>query len=141
MKQDFSKKISIVISNEIPDWKAMNAVGHIAAYFGNKMDAVFDTGESFVAQDGVAIPRNSQYGIVVLQADQEGLNEWALEMRSVTDVQTMFFVKEMIDTGDDIELQQMLDVQDFKDIIFYGVGLFGGNEILRGYTNAFKLWS
>lgn len=141
MNQDFTKRIAIVVNKELPSWKAMNTVGHVAAYFGNKMDAAFDTGEFFTTQDGIGLPRNSQYPIIIFGAKPAQLTTLMSRARETEGVQSMFFVKEMIDTGDDMELEELIGGQSAEDINYYGVGLFGSNEIVKKLTNKYKLWS
>ncbi len=66
MNQDFTKRISIVVDKNLPNWQVLNTVGHISAYFGNKLASEFGTGDYFVTKDGINLPRNTQYPIIVL---------------------------------------------------------------------------
>ncbi|MBI3442534.1 MAG: hypothetical protein HY007_02105 [Candidatus Sungbacteria bacterium] len=50
MTQDFSKKMTVVLREDLASWQLTNTIGHIAAYLGNKMSEPFDTGEFFVCQ-------------------------------------------------------------------------------------------
>lgn len=45
MKQDFSKKIAIIVDRKLESWQVFNTIAHIAAYIGNKMEDKFDTGD------------------------------------------------------------------------------------------------
>ena len=51
MIQDFSKKMTVVLREDLVSWQLTNTIGHIAAYLGNKMSEPFDTGEAFVSKD------------------------------------------------------------------------------------------
>jgi hypothetical protein len=139
--QDFTKRIAIVVSKDLPSWKAMNTVSHISAYFGNKMDESFDTGEYFSTKDKIDIPRNSQYPIIIFAAKQTQLTTLADKVRELSDIKSMFFVKEMIDTGDDSELEKLIGDQEALDLTYYGIGMFGDNETIKKITNKYKLWS
>lgn len=142
MQQDFSRKISIVVDRNLPSWQVLNTVAHVSAYFGNKMTEPFDTGEFFTSQDGINLPRNTQYPIIVLSANSsEQLRDFAAKVRGEDSVQSMFFIKEMIETSDDKEITQLVGGQDEKEIIYLGVGVFGENGILKRLTSEFKLWS
>ncbi len=142
MNQDFSRKISIVVNKTLPSWQVLNIVGHISAYFGNKISEPFDTGKYFVTKDGINLPRNAQYPIIVLAANSyEQLYNLAQKVRQERDVQSMFFIKEMIETSDDIEISKLVTQQNEAEITYLGVGLFGENEILKRLTSKFKLWA
>lgn len=75
MKQDFSKKIVIVVNKNLESWQVLNAVAHISAFIGNKMKDRFDTGEYFETKDGQYHPRNSQFPIIILSTDAKQLVE------------------------------------------------------------------
>ena len=79
--QDFSNKIVTVVRKDLEPWQVLNTVAHISAYFGNQLKENFDTGESFVSKSNTAHPRNSQYAIVVLNADKKELYPLTLEIR------------------------------------------------------------
>ncbi len=142
MPQDFDRRISIVVDRNLPIWQVLNTVGHISAYFGHKMNQPFDTGEYFITQDGINLPRNTQYPIVILAAtDSEQLKKLAQDVREESDVQGMFFIKEMVETSNDIEIVTRVGVQKVADITYLGVGLFGENDYVKILTSGFKLWS
>src|SRR5260221_9427739 len=66
--QDFSKKIVIVVNEEIQNWQKANVISHVAAYLGNQLGENFKTADFFVTEDGILHPRNSQYAIIILNA-------------------------------------------------------------------------
>jgi hypothetical protein len=137
--QDFSKKITIVVRRDLENWQVLNTVGHIAAYFGNQLKDEFDTGEYFVTKDGVNHPRNSQYPIVVLSADAAKLYPLVQVVRA-QGLSTINFIRDMIETTDDSELEQRVGTQDDKDLDYLGVGIFGDKDVLKELTKQFKLW-
>lgn len=142
MQQDFSRQISIVVDKNLPSWQVLNTVAHVSAYFSNKMTEPFDTGEFFTTQDGINLPRNTQYPIIVLSASSnEQLHNFATKVRSENSVQSMFFIKEMIETSDDEEITQLVGRQNESEITYLGVGVFGENSTLKRLTSEFKLWS
>lgn len=140
MSQDFSKRISIVINKELPAWQALNTVAHISAYFGNKLGTSFDTGEYFVTKDGINIPRNTQYPIIAFAATEAEIYSFASKARQ-TDVQSMFFIKEMIETSNDDEISKLVSKEKEESLTYLGAGIFGENSLVKSLTNGFKLWS
>ncbi len=141
MTQDFSKKLTIIVNKELPSWQVLNAVAHISAYFGNQMGDSFGTGAYFTASDGAQYPRNSQYAIVVLAAKGPQLQAFAAEVSRQTEVATMSFIREMIETTDDDEIIAQVGAKKAEDIEVLGIGLFGEIDRLRTMTKQFRLWS
>lgn len=137
-QQDFSKRFVIVLNKELPSWQAMNAVGHMSAFLGNKMPDAFDTGKTFMAKD-FEYPRNSQYPIIILCA-KPGQLQTLLEKIKDTDVLYHAFIKEMIETTNDLEIEQTLQTKESKDIELLGVGIFGTNEEVEKLTKNYSLW-
>lgn len=139
--QDFDHRISIVVNKELPTWQVLNTVAHISAYFGNKMGTSFDTGQFFTTRDGVDYPRNSQHAIIVLAAKPNQLPTFAEAVRAAEDVQSMYFIREMIETTDDQEIIDTLGRKDASEVELLGVGVFGENSRLKELTKQFRLWS
>jgi hypothetical protein len=137
--QDFSKRMAIVVRGDLPGWQAANTIAHIAAYLGNKMREPFDTGESFLTQDGIAYPRNAQYPIIVLKAEERDLPFFVQEVRA-SGLLYLGFIREMIETTDDAEIEVMLKNKNDAAMEYLGVGLFGPNDVLKAITKKFSLW-
>ena len=139
MIQDFFKKMTIAVREDMASWQLTNTVGHIAAYLGNKMAEPFDTGQYFVSQDGANFPRNSQFAIVVLRASAEELKALAAKLPSAN-LLWIVYVQEMIDMIDDEELDKALSAVESENMDILGVGIFGGKEELKSLTGSLKLW-
>jgi lysyl-tRNA synthetase class 2 len=139
IKQDFDKKMVLVVEKELGEWKLLNALSHMAAFIGNKMPTVFDTGDHFETKDGVKLPRNSQYPIVVLSATKSQVKQLTLEAQKQG---TLFisFTKDMIETTDDKKLEKMLSEQDSEHVDYLGIGLFGDKKNLDELTKGLQLW-
>lgn len=140
MQQDFSKRISIVVNKELPMWQVLNTVAHISAYFGNQLKDGFGTGEFFVTKDGIKLPRNTQYPIIVFGATEVEIYGFASKAR-LADVQSMFFIKEMVETSNDDEINNSVGQENEEEVSYLGVGVFGENTPVKGLTNGLKLWS
>jgi hypothetical protein len=137
--QDFTKRMAIVVREDLPGWQVTNTVAHIAAYLGNKMKDPFDTGDSFVTEDGVLHPRNTQYPIIVFRAAAKDLPGLMQEVRK-TGLLYLGFIREMIETTDDAEIEKILSAKKDELIEYLGIGLFGPDDILKAITKKFSLW-
>lgn len=139
MAQDFSKKMTIVIREDVESWQLTNTVGHIAAFLGNKMTEQFDTGTYFVSKDGLTFPRNSQYAIIVLKATREQLENLACELRKLKLI-WIVYVQDMIDMIDDEKLAKAFSGKPSDQMDILGIGMFGLKEELKTLTHALQLW-
>ncbi|OGE83720.1 MAG: hypothetical protein A3B23_01995 [Candidatus Colwellbacteria bacterium RIFCSPLOWO2_01_FULL_48_10] len=139
MPQDFNRKISIIVRNDLPHWQVLNTVAHVSAYFGNKVGVGFGTGEFFITKDGVQYPRNTQYAIVVLSAKPEQMADCMKEVRG-SGMESMAFIREMIDATDDTEIQTILSAKEDKDVEYLGIGIFGDKDEIKILTKKFSLW-
>lgn len=139
MKQDFSKRIAIVVNKKLENWQVLNTVAHISAYLGNKMQDKFDTGDYFETRDNKLHPRNSQFPIIVLSAEAGQLRQL---ISSIRDSGLLFigFIKEMIETTDDEEIIKILGKKMDSEIEYLGIGIFGENEPVKELTKKFNLW-
>ena len=129
--QDFSKRIVIVVRKDLESWQVLNTVAHISAYFGNQLKDNFGTGNYFLS--------NSQYAIVVLSANSEELYPLIQEIRR-RNLLSINFIRDMIETTDDIELEKSISLKNDESLDYLGVGVFGDKKILKEITGSFKLW-
>ena len=139
MTQDFSKKMTIVLREDVASWKLTNTIGHIAAYLGNKMSEPFDTGEYFASKDGINFPRNSQFPIITLRATKDELKSLANKLRN-SNLSRIVYVQEMIDMVDDEELAKALSSIMSEEMNILGIGVFGPQEELKLLTGTLRLW-
>lgn len=137
--QDFTRKISILVDTQNEKWQSVNTVAHISAYLGNKMEAPFDTGDSFATADGLSYPRNSQFPIIVLGANQEQLRALIPTVRG-SGLQYLAFTREMIETTDDAEIESILAKKKADEVEIFGIGVFGTKEEVNALTKGFGLW-
>lgn len=139
MKQDFNKRIAIIVNRNLESWQVLNTVAHIAAYLGNKMQDKFDTGDFFETKDGAKHPRNSQFPIIVLSAEASDLGKLISDIRA-SGLLYIGFIKEMIETTNDEEIVKILSKKMDSEIKYLGIGIFGDNEKVRELTKKFSLW-
>lgn len=139
MEQDFNRKITICVRKDLPEWQVLNTVAHISGYLSNKMGKSFATGDFFTTADGINIPRNSQYGMVILEATEQKLKN-LLTKASTSDVRVMPYIRQMIDHGDDSELEKEIAQLQFSELEYLGVGLFGNKDAVQALTKNYRLW-
>ena len=139
MNQDFTQKMVIIINRELPSWQAMNAVAHISAYLGHRIHQYFDTGEYFVTKDKINHPRNSQYAIIILGANP---GQMAHIMQKVRNSGLLYhgFIREMIETTDDSEVQAMLSEKNDSEVEYLGIGVFGPIPQVDAVSKNYSLW-
>lgn len=138
--QDFSKRIVTVVNKDLEPWQVANAVAHMDAIIGNELPKdQLTSGDYFTGSDEIAIPRNSQYPIIVMRADEKELHklhEKVLAQKLLHHV----FIKEMQDTTNDEAIVQTLQKQPMSDTVFYGVSFFASHEQADALTKNFQLW-
>lgn len=138
--QDFSKRIVCVVNKELETWQAANAIAHMTAIIGNEVDKdQFTSGEVFVAQDDAAVPRNSQYPIIIKKSNEKDLHSLLGQVRAKNLLHHVF-IKEMQDTTNDEEITVALKEKSLDDTVFYGVTFFADNETAEQLGKAFQLY-
>lgn len=119
----------------------MNALAHISAHFGHYLHDNYSTDQYFITKNEISIPRNTQYPIIVFEADHGSLQAFAKEIKDTQDIEKMYFIDEMIETTSDGEIQKSLSSKNLEEVEFLGVGIFGENALVKKLTEGFKLWS
>jgi hypothetical protein len=139
-KQDFEKRIILVIRNDIEGWQIANTIAHISAYLGNRLGNDFGTGVFFSTKDSVHHPRNSQYPIIIKRSkSNEQLQNLMQKMRK-SEILYHGFIREMIDHTDDADLQKSLGQKNDGKVEYLGIGIFGPNGTVNRLTKKFGLW-
>ena len=138
-RQDFSKKIVIVIDKTLEQWQTLNAVAHISAYIGHKLNNDFDTGDFFKTRDDLKHPRNSQYPIILLRAKPTQLSNLMAKVRE-SGLLYHGFIKEMIETSDDNEIAAILSNKNDSEIEYLGIGIFGEIDKVSALTKNYQTW-
>lgn len=139
MEQDFSKKMVIIVRSDLELWQVLNTAAHCSAYLGHKIQDNFDTGESFTTNDGIKHPRNTQYAIVTLSTKPGKFVNLIEKIRN-ENLLHIGFIKEMIDTTDDKEIEKLISQKTEQDVEYLGIGVFGEKEILDSITKKLSLW-
>lgn len=138
-KQDFSKKIVIVVNKNLEGWQLTNTIAHISAYLGNKINpSRFRSKEKFITKDG-EINTNSQYAIVTLTAGANQLTN-LLQKVEESGLEHLAYVEDMIKTTDDEELSKILAEKNKLDLNYLGIGIFGDIEKVDELTKKYSLY-
>lgn len=137
--QDFSKKMVIVVGEDVKSWELTNTIAHISAYLGNHIDQDdFVSREVFEIKDGV-INANSQYPIIVLTGKQAQLKKLNTEVNT-KGLESLTYIREMIEYTDDIKLQKSIKNKSLEELDIQGIGIFGNKEDLEEMTKKFSLY-
>ena len=138
--QDFTKRIVSVVNKDLEPWRVTNAVAHMNAIIGNEIDKdQLVSGDYFVTEDGVMLPRNPQYAIIIMRADDRELHRLYVKLKE-RNLKHHVFIKEMQDTTNDQEIIDALKHQPVDQTPFYGVTFFAPNDIADELTKNLKLW-
>jgi lysyl-tRNA synthetase, class II len=138
--QDFSKRIVAVVDKTLEPWRAMNAIAHMTTAIGNETPKErLTSGDYFVDKDGSAIPRNSQYPIIIMRADGKDLHRLFDKIKA-KNLPHHVFVKEMQDTTNDDEIVASLKQKPMNEVVFYGVAFLAPNELADELTKNFQLF-
>jgi lysyl-tRNA synthetase class 2 len=138
--QDFSKRIVTIVDKDLEAWRVTNAVAHMNAIIGNELPKEqLVSGDYFLSKDGVPLPRNPQYPIIIMRADEKTLHMLYKKVKS-HNLTHHVFIKEMQDTTNDQEIIAALNSQPLDDIQFYGVSFIAPNGIADELTKGLQLW-
>jgi lysyl-tRNA synthetase class 2 len=139
-EQDFSKRLVSVVRKDLEPWRVVNAVGHMQAVLGSKItNEALTSGLSFVSSDGIELPRNSQYPIITMRADEKELRKLLDKIHTEKLVHHVF-IKEMQDTTDDDEIVELLKNKPMAETEVYGVSFWATNEDADRLTKGLQLW-
>ena len=138
--QDFSNRIVAVVNKQLEPWQVVNAVAHMEAVISNELPKEkLVTGDYFIGSDEVAIPRNSQYPIIIMRADEKELHKLYDKVKSAK-LKHHVFIKDMQETNNDEEIMQALENRAISDTVFYGVSFFASNDVADELTRGLQLW-
>lgn len=139
-EQDFSSRLVIVVRKDLEGWQVANTIAHISSYVGNKLKDSFGTGESFAFSDGIEIPRNSQYPMIIKAAESAEQVKEIFDLAREKGLLCIGFIREMIDSTSDEEIENILKSKTYNDVELLGFGVFGENEQIKSLTKKFSLW-
>jgi lysyl-tRNA synthetase class 2 len=138
--QDLSARIVAVVNKELEPWQVANAVAHMETIIGNALPKdKLVSGDYFVGSDQVAIPRNSQYPIIIMRADEKDLHKLYDKIRTAK-LTHHVFIKDMQETNSDEAIVELLAERPIADTIFYGVSFFATNDVADDFTKGLQLW-
>ncbi len=139
-EQDFSKRIINVVRKDLEPWRVANAVAHMQTIIGSKTDEhQLTSADNFIDSRGDAIPRNSQFPIIIMKGDEKSLHKLYKKITE-NNLTHHVFIKEMQDTTNDNEIVESLKSKSFDDTEFYGVSFFADNDIAKKLTKDFQVW-
>lgn len=138
-KQDFSKKMVIVVDKELSGWQLTNTIGHISAYLGNNISKDnFSSRPKFLVSDG-EITTNSQYPIVTLTSKSSQLVNLLKEVEG-SNLIHIAYIEEMITHTDDEALQKSISSKNKEELKYLGIGIFGDKSEVEKLTKKYSLF-
>ncbi len=138
--QKFTKRIVAVVHKDLEPWRVTNAVAHMSAIVGNEIDKEeLTSGDYFVAKGDTHLPRNSQYPIIIMRADDKELHGLYQQV-AAKKLTHHVFIKEMQETNNDQEIVDSLHDKTVGETDFYGVTFFSSNELADELTKNLQLW-
>ena len=138
--QDFEHRIVSVVLKDLEPWQVTNAVAHMNAIIGNEMDKTqLTSGDYFVGADNVAIPRNSQYPIIIMSATDKDLKNLLSQVQNEGLVYHAF-IKEMQDTTNDEEIVETLEKQSIAETKIFGITFYAANKKADALTKGLQLY-
>lgn len=138
--QDFTKRIVTVVNGDLEPWRVTNAVAHMNAIMGNVIASdQLVSGDYFVSEDGALLPRNPQYPIIIMRADEKALHKLYAKVKE-RNLKHHIFIKEMQDTTNDQEILETLQHEPIDEVTFFGVTFFAPNDIADDLTKNLQLW-
>ena len=140
INQDFSKRLVIVVRKDLLGWEVANTIAHIAAYIGNQLADSFGTGDTFITKEGKDYPRNSQYPIIIKRANSSEQLRNVLDRAREGGHMHLAFIREMIETSDDSEIEAILATKADGEVEVLGIGIFGTHDDMNALTKKFGLW-
>lgn len=138
--QDKTKKLTMVLKEDLKGWQLTNTVGHLTAYLGAQIGKDnFQSTISFETKDGTSLPANCQYPVITKSATVKQLENLVSKVEK-SDLPYLIYTMDMIDSGDDVELTKMFEKQEKAKLRYLGIGIFGDNKKVDKLTNKFSLW-
>ncbi len=140
-KQDFSKKMVLVLDENLGGWQLTNTIGHLSAYLGNRIEkGAIVSRDTFETKDGEHLNANAQYAIVTLTGKQSKLRQLWESAKQDPSLELLVYTPEMIETTDDQQLAKNISEKESGEISILGVGVFGDKKVVEQLTKSFSLF-
>ena len=138
--QDFSKRIVTVLNGGLEPWRAANAIANMNAILGNEVPKDYlVSGDYFVTEDNMTLPRNPQFPTIIMRADEQQLHKLYAQVRGFH-LKHHVFIKEMQDTSNDQEIAERVSHEPVDKVEFYGITFLATNDIADKLTKGLQLW-
>jgi len=137
--QDKTKRMVLILSDELSGWQLTNTVAHLTAYLGSKIGKGLLSRPTFTTKDSKEIPANSQYPVISMSASPVQLQNLLIKIKEAG-LPYLAYTQDMITFSDDEQLAEALKGQELSQLKIIGLGVFGENEKIKSLTNKFSLW-
>lgn len=136
-----SRKIVVIVSDNLEAWQSMNIVGHMAIALGANKDPELMGRDVLVDKSDVSHIGIARFGFIVKKGNSRDISLLAAKARKDIGIITIDFPREMLDTRHDDELVESLKTKLESELEYLGILLYGPTEQVNSLTKDFKLWS
>ena len=134
----FQNKLVAIMNRSTPPGVLMNALAHMTVGFGASIGRELLRLTNYKDKDGHDHPNISEIPFIILEANSNkirGVREQAKE----GGIQFVDFTHTMTEGSFEEQLARSLETHE-KDLIYYGIVLFGEWEKVSAMTRKFSLW-
>lgn len=139
MNDYYSKKIVLVLKNNIEPWQAMNVSGHLSVSLGQQAEDLMGR-KIHKDASGLVHKGISRFGYVTLAAKSGQLRNLISELRQ-TNLLFVDYPKEMLDTKTDDDLNEQIIKKEEEKMEYLGVIIYGETDKIDKLTKKFGLYN
>lgn len=134
-----TRKIVCVVSDTLESWQALNIVGHLAISLGANKDTHLMGRDVLIDTSGISHKGIARYGLIIKKGDPISIRNVLQESRHRNDIEVFDFLREMLETSDDDELNYLISKKDEVDLEYLGAMFYGPTDVVTVLTERFRL--
>ncbi|TLG72690.1 DUF2000 domain-containing protein [Culicoidibacter larvae] len=134
------KKIVAVLASNLESGIACNVIGHLALAIGANINREFMGENPLFDKSGTQHLGIAKYPFITTKVRQNKLRKVIDAARENGSILIADYPKEMLVTGHDDELVEVLSNVEESDLEYLGVILCGTSEAINAITGRFQLW-
>lgn len=135
---EFNKRMVAVLNEKIEMGKALNALAHMCIGLGSSIGEDSFHLMSYIDADQGIHPNISKMPLVVLKANSNKIAKVRDQAISNSTVFTDFIDTMTVGTWADQEKKTAMTRSE--SLVYYGIMLFGDNDLVTEMTRKFSLW-
>lgn len=131
----------ILDTDEIPQWKKLNAASHLGASFAARIGKELIHVDESITTDGESIPMNIGHAIVMKKVSSRADLLTIKRKADKLDLIVTAFTDEMAASANDFKVREVQEAKQAQDIGFLGILIFGEKDVVESLTKAYALFS